>query len=349
MASGSTVLRSQMAPAFLAVYGIAGGDVAALIQRYGLPADAVSQRELAVSLDALDDIANAAAEQARDPNLGFHLAAKLPHGSYGLLEYIGRSASTVRHAGDRFLRYSTLLNDVVRFAFEQRGNVFVLSQRVPGHAACVGRQAGEMFMALVVRYLRELTSAEWNPERIAFAHAPPPDTSELEDYFRAPLVWSCGENHVELPLALLERPVASHDANLFSVLDEQAERLIASRAPKQDENAGEEANAGIAKIRAQVRAALDDGQPQLADVAKALRMSPRTLQRRLKDDGTSFQDVVDSVREELARVAMANPKYSLGEVAYLLGFSEISAFTRAFKRWTGMTPSQWRDRSNHLA
>ncbi len=72
-------------------------------------------------------------------------------------------------------------------------------------------------------------------------------------------------------------------------------------------------------------------------------MSPRTLQRRLREESTSFQDVVDSVREELARITMANPKYSLGEVAYLLGFSEISAFTRAFKRWTGMTPSRWRD------
>jgi AraC-like DNA-binding protein len=343
MPTGSTVLRSQMAPVFLTVYGAAGGDVAALTERFGLTANATSQRELEVSLDTLDAIANAAAAQAQDPNLGLHLAARLPHGSYGLLEYIGRSASTVRHAGERFLRYSTLLNDVVRFAFEPRGDVAVLSQRVAGHPGCVGRQAGEMFMALVVRYLRELTTADWNPVRVAFAHAAPADTSELDAYFRAPLVWSCGENHVELPLALLERPCVSHDANLFSVLDEQAERLLASRPPK------ESAVVALDRIRAQVRAALDDGQPQLADVAKALRMSARTLQRRLKDEKTSFQDVVDSVRDEIARTAMANPKYSLGDVAYLLGFSEISAFTRAFKRWTGMTPSQWRDRSNHLA
>ena len=80
-------------------------------------------------------------------------------------------------------------------------------------------------------------------------------------------------------------------------------------------------------------------------------MSPRTLQRRLGAEGTSFQDVVDSVREELARIYMADTarKYTVGELAYLLGFSEISAFTRAFKRWTGLTPTQWRDRSNDLA
>jgi AraC-like DNA-binding protein len=76
------------------------------------------------------------------------------------------------------------------------------------------------------------------------------------------------------------------------------------------------------------------------------------LQRRLESEGTSFQDVVDSVREEMARRIMADPakkNVTVGELAYLLGFSEISAFSRAFKRWTGMTPTQWRDRSNDPA
>ena len=106
-----------------------------------------------------------------------------------------------------------------------------------------------------------------------------------------------------------------------------------------------------AETRDAVRVALEDGQPQLAEVAKRLKTSPRTLQRRLGAEGTSFQDVVDSVREELARIYMADTKrrYTVGELAYLLGFSEISALSRAFKRWTGMTPTQWRDRSNDLA
>jgi AraC-like DNA-binding protein len=329
-----------MAPIFLTVYRASGGDVDAVVRRFGLPAGAESMREIDLSLDALDAIAELAAEQARDPFLGLHLATRLPRGSYGLLEYIGRSAATVRHAGERFVRYSALLNDLVTFGFGQEGNVVVLSQRVVGHAPCVGRHAGEMFMGLVVRYLRELTDSELRPTAVVFAHAAPSDTSQLEAYFGAPLEWNRGENHVELPPDLLDRPVVSRDAMLFSVLDEQANQLLAARPAKTD---------GLAKIRAAVRAALEDGQPELASVARAVRMSARTLQRRLKDEGTSFQDVVDGIREELATVHMADPKYTLGEVAYLLGFSEISAFSRAFKRWTGMTPSDWRDRSTPLA
>lgn len=338
MASGSSILRSQMAPVFLKVYGAAGGDVPALIAAHGLPANCAELREVDLSLDALDEIAEAAAAQAKDPNLGMHLAIRLPRGSYGLLEYIGRSASTIRQAGERFLRYSTLLNDLVTFRFEDGK----LSQRVEGHAPCVGRQAGEMFIALAVRYLREMANEEWSPASIGFAHRAPADTSEHESYFRAPISWGGGINFVEIPADVLERSVVSKDEMLFSVLDAQAQQIIASRPAKND---------GLAKIRETVRAVLEDGQPQLADVAKRLKTSPRTLQRRLGAEGTSFQDVVDSVREELARIYMADTKrkYTVGELAYLLGFSEISALSRAFKRWTGMTPTQWRDRSNDLA
>jgi AraC-like DNA-binding protein len=338
MASGSSILRSQMAPVFLKVYGAAGGDVAALIARHGLPKDAAEQREVDLSLDALDEIAEAAAAQANDPNLGMHLAIRLPRGSYGLLEYIGRSASTIRQAGERFLRYSTLLNDLVSFRFEDGK----LTQRVEGHAPCVGRHAGEMFIALAVRYLREMANEDWAPTRVGFAHRAPPDTSEHESWFKAPISWGGGINYLEIPPSILDRSVVTRDEMLFSVLDVQAQQLIASRPAKTD---------ALARVREAVRAALEDGNPNLGDVAKRLRTSPRTLQRRLGAEGTSFQDVVDSVREELARIYMADTKrkYTVGELAYLLGFSEISALSRAFKRWTGMTPTQWRDRSNDLA
>jgi len=339
MANGRSVLRSQMAPAFLKVYAAAGGDLPALIAAHGLPPDAATLREFDLSLDALDAVANAAAARANDPNLGLHLAIRLPPGSYGLLEYIGRSAGDVRRAGERFLRYTTLLNDLVRFGFERRGEVVVLSQRVEGQPKCVGRHAGEMFIALVVRYLREITASDWSPVRVGFAHAAPANTAEHEAWFGAPLVWERGKNFVELPASLLDRPVVSRDDRLFSMLDAQAEALLVK--PHDD----------LAKVKDRIRAALADGQPQLAAVARSLRMSPRTLQRRLGDRKTSFQDLVDAVRADLARVYMADKekRYTIGELAYLLGFSEISALSRAFKRWTGMTPRQWRDRSNHLA
>ncbi len=339
MADGP-ILRSQMVPAFLKVIRMAGADLSEVIAKYKLPDDAAERREVDVPLGVLYSISELAAEHAKDPDLGLHLATRLPHGSYGILEYVGRSSATVRQAGERFLRYSRLLNDLVQFRFEPMQDSFALIQRVEGHPQCVGRHAGEMFIALVVRYMREITGTDVSPVRVAFAHGKPADTSELEAYFRAPLSFGAGENRVELPLDMLDRPLVSRDPALFLVLDEQAQKLLAEQAGRTDE---------IAKVRAEVRKQLEDGQPQLGAVAKALGTSARTLQRRLEANDTSFQQVVDSVREELARLHIANAKLSLGDIAYLLGFSEISAFTRAFKRWTGETPSRWRDRSNRMA
>jgi AraC-like DNA-binding protein len=334
-----------MAPVFLKVIAASGGDASAVARSHGLPDDAAERREVDVSVDALVAISDEAAAQARDPDLGLHLATRLPHGAYGLLEYIGRSASSVRQAGERFLRYSSLLlNDLVTFSFEQRGTAAVLTQRIEGYPPCVGRHAGEMFIALVVRYMREITGRDVTPIRVAFAHTKPRDTSELDAFFRAPIAWDNGENRVELPASLLDEPIVSRDPMLFSVLEEQAEKLAASR-----DTMGPKKKDELEPVREKIRAALADGNPDLANIARALGTSARTLQRRLGDEGTTFQAVVDGVREELARRYMMEERFTLGDVAYLLGFSEISAFTRAFKRWTGMTPSRWRDRSKPLA
>jgi AraC-like DNA-binding protein len=329
-----------MAPAFLAVYGAAGGDAQALAAQYGLPKDAHTKRELDVSLETLEALGDAAAERAGDPNLGFHMALRLAQGSYGLLEYIGRSSATVRQAGERFIRYSGLLNELVSFSFDLRGDDVVLAQRIKGHPTCVGRQAGEMFVALVVRYLRELLAEDFTPREVGFAHAAPADTSELAAYFRAPFHWKQEENRVVIPSSLVDRPVVSSDATVFALLDKEAQQILAARAPADDT---------MTKLRAAIQSALDDGQPDLAQIAAAVHMSPRTIQRRLKEQKTTFQDVLDSVRKDLAEGHMRNERLTLGDVAYLLGFSEISAFTRAFKRWTGMTPTAWRDRSKRLA
>jgi AraC-like DNA-binding protein len=329
-----------MAPAFLAVYGAAGGDVAALAEQHGLPKDAHTRRDVEVSLETLEALGDAAAARAGDPNLGFHLAIRLPHGSYGLFEYIGRSSATVRQAGERFIRYSGLLNELVTFSFELRRDEIVLSQSIKGHALRVGRHAGEMFVTLVVRYLRELLAEDFAPREVGLAHAAPANASELEAYFRAPFHWNQSDNRVVIASALLDRPVISRDPTVFALLDKEAQQILAARAPADDT---------MTKLRAAIQRALDDGQPDLAQIATAVAMSPRTIQRRLRAQETTFQDVLDSVRKDLAEGHMKNERLTLGDVAYLLGFSEISAFTRAFKRWTGMTPTAWRDRSKRLA
>jgi AraC-like DNA-binding protein len=99
----------------------------------------------------------------------------------------------------------------------------------------------------------------------------------------------------------------------------------------------------VQRVREAIRAFLQEGAPQLGDVARGLHVSLRTLQRRLTEHGTSFQDEVDTVRRELAFQYLKDANLGVSQVAFLLGYSELSTFDRAFKRWTGMTPRIWRE------
>lgn len=130
-------------------------------------------------------------------------------------------------------------------------------------------------------------------------------------------------------------PVQGGDPALFSFLEEHAKAALASR-PKTDDL--------IDKLRHDLREALKQGEPNVERLATRLSMSGRTLQRRLADLGTSFQDVLDQVRFDLARAWLQDARLDLSQVAYLLGYSELRAFDRAFRRWANMSPGEWRAR-----
>jgi AraC-like DNA-binding protein len=319
--------------AFLFAYRRSGGSVKEICERYDLPESAEKAPEVDLPLATLQAITDEIAAKIGNPHLGVLLVNVLPRGSYGLLEFIARSSPTVREAARGVVRYTGLLNDLVTIAFEEHEDRALLSQRVSGVPMCVGVQCNELFVALIVRLVRELAGSEWFPPRVRFAHPAPVEQATLVECFGSHLEFDCGLNQVEIPAADLDRPVASSDRALLSTLIEQAELRLASRPVKTDE---------LGRIREAVRAALRDGPPRLETIAASLKMSPRTLQRRLTDEATSFQDVIDDVREELARKYVAQPDRALGEIAYLLGFSELSAFARAFKRWTGQSPGQFR-------
>jgi len=177
---------------------------------------------------------------------------------------------------------------------------------------------------------------DWAPRSVWFAHPAPPDTSELLAYFRTSAVeFARGSNRIACSARELELPFASGDQALLAVLDEQAQAVVASKPAPGDPFYN--------RLREQIRIALRQGPPKLEDVAAALHMSPRTLQRRLRERDMSFQAVVDEVRHRLALMYLDRSELSVGEIAFLLGYSELRAFARAFRRWTGTSPSELRE------
>ncbi|MBZ0235910.1 MAG: AraC family transcriptional regulator [Deltaproteobacteria bacterium] len=327
-------MRSQLVAPLLGFVRERGGDPAALIARFDLSAEAIAQPEVVLPLRTLHALLDQAAAQVCDPFLGLHLAARFPRGTYGVLEYAGRSAPTVREALVRIVRYIGLLNELVTVSFEPLAHGgATIEQRIAGEPRCVGRHGNEFFVAMLLLNARALTTSTWMPSRAWFAHPMPEDVSELVALLGTrDLRWDAGANGMELAAEVLDAPLTTADPPLLSLLERQAEQAL---PPPGNQRL-------VALIKRRVRDTLVEAPPTLESVAAELRMSPRTLQRQLAEEGTGFADLLDELRRELALEYVRDPGRPLGEIAYLLGYSELSAFLRAFKRWTGKTPSDLR-------
>jgi AraC-like DNA-binding protein len=334
-------MRSQLVGPLLALIERRGGDVGALLHRFDLPATAATDDEVRVSLEGLRAILDAAALAAGDPDLGVHLGQQLPRGAYGVLEYSCRSAPTVRDALARIVRYIGLLNELVTItAREERGAV-IIEQAITGEPLCVGRHGNEFFVVMLLARTRQLSGAACVPERAWFAHPAPADTRALVDAVGTDRIqWNAGKNGVALPAAVLDLPISSADPTLLALMDKQAEQALAGRAAP---------TRFLGDVKARIAASLDAAPPAIEPLAAALHMSRRTLQRRLGDEGVSFQQLVDDVRRERALELVADARRPLGDVAFQLGYAELSPFLRAFRRWTGATPAAWRARSAEVA
>lgn len=242
-----------------------------------------------------------------------------------------KTASTLRDALLRLARYILVLTDTVEYELhdEVGGGVFVLSR--PGHRRGA-HLANECALAAVVSVMRQVTDAKVAPLAVSLTHPRPADGAPHRSYFGCPIRFGDRINALHLSAQTLETPTRLADeglsafilATLNELKEEKAERSLP------------------AQVYGAVTDSLPDGRPRKSQVARRLGMSERTLHRRLAEHGESFQTIANKAQREAAESLLANSGNSLAEVAFLTGFSDQSAFTRAFKAWTGQTPLAYR-------
>ncbi|MFL5349061.1 MAG: AraC family transcriptional regulator [Hyalangium sp.] len=326
-------VRTQLVGPFLSWLRAHGQDPSPLLREFSLPADVESVPEISLPLSTLRAFLEAAELRSGDPFIGLHVAQAFKRGTYGLVEYIARASSTLRETFHRIARYMALLNDRMVASFQETASTGTFTYGVPGEPLSYGRHANEFGLALFVHVGRQLAGQPWNPLSVTFAHPAPRDCAPLTAHFGVVPSFGGGMNVLTLAASTLDLPVTSADPVLLSVL----ERAAGTPPPRDSAPPG-----FVQRVHEAIRASLRDGAPKMETVAKQLHVSARTLQRRLAEHHTSFQDAADAVRSELARQYLRDPHLGISEVAFLLGYSEISTFDRAFKRWTGMTPREFR-------
>jgi len=311
----------------------AGVALEPLLAKASLTERQVDDRSARIKVRNQIDFLNVVAHAVADPFLGFHLAQKCELRELGLLYYIAASSRTMGEAWRRGARYTSVVNEGLSLSYAE-GQQIVMTFDFVGVPRHIDRHQIEFGMATLVQLCRKLTGRELLPIRIAFIHRRNENVSELSALFGCHVEFGASADQATFDLAFRDLPVVSADAHLNELLTGYGEEALARRSP----------NHG--SFRAQVENAivplLPHGKARAAEIAEHLGVSQRTLARRLAVEGATFSDLLESLRGDLARQYLADDGLTISQVAWLLGYQEVSAFTHAFKRWTGMTPRESR-------
>ncbi len=331
--------ESRLVPLLLAYAGQKGVAIDPLLAKYKLPTDVLAQQpgkvQLTTPVSTLPAVADELAAMLGDTHLGLSLSEWMPRGAYGVAEFLMRAGPTLRHSFENLTRFNAIIAPSQSFRFEELPTEARFHHVATQRPGAIGRHFQEYSSAIIAKtYV--LLSGGAKPTRAWFTHGRPA-TLDLERLSAAlqtsEFSFDEATNGFAFSSAVLDGPVTGGDAALYSFLEEHALTALSSR-PRSDDL--------IDKLRHHVREALKQGEPNVERLATRLNMSGRTLQRRLSDLQTSFQEVLDLVRFDLARAYLKDARLDVSQVAYLLGYSELRAFDRAFRRWADKSPTEWR-------
>lgn len=311
-----------------------GIDTAPILQHAGIDPATVQDPEGRVSRDQMKLFWQEAVAVSQDPAIGLHAGVRAPRGLYGLFDYIISYSPTVGDSLSRFGDYLPLINNWVTMRTEVQGDaVHAVTEVVWG---AVPRPSAEYIAAFLIERSRQIWNNDWAPELVRFEFAEPgPSEPRNEHSHLLQCAVEFGASRTEFIISrdTWDQPVRTADPGLVDLLQHQATRLM-SQLPS--------ASVLVNDVRNEVRAAMAGGDQRIDEIARHLGMSGRTLQRHLADDGLSYAAIVDEVRLEAAKISLADLSMSLAQVAYFVGFEEQSSFSRAFKRWTGKSPKDYR-------
>jgi len=328
-------LMSRLACARLDRAGIA---LAPLLRKAGITIEQIEDRSARLSAQSQIRLLALAADQLKEPFLGFHLARDFDLREIGLLHYVLTSSATMGDAMRRVVRYSQSANEGVSLRYIERSDEISIICRYVGVVRHSDRQQMEFWMTAIVRSYRELTGRQIVPSRVTVVHHRLENSPELSDFLGTNVVFGAEADTIVFPRAVRDMPVVSADPYLNELLVAYCEEALAKHRPGGGVTPSDVENA-IASL-------LPHGMARVDEVARKLGMSRRTLARRLASEGSTFSDVLNRLRVDLAKRHIADPALSISQIAWLLGYREISAFTHAFKRWTGKTPREMRAREN---
>ena len=309
-------------------YGI---DPEPLFRKHGVNVSTIRDPNARVSDLLIDRITDEVVQQTDDPFFGLKEEQYFLPAHIGPLGFAWLASTSLRSAMERLQRYVKVIHEKLVITIVEKGDRLVVSAHSGSpYANPVYRVDAQI--AILTRMCRFICGKEWNPVKVTFEHEPLADSSYYFQLFRCPVEFNAERNSIHIDRQKAEEQLTGSNKQLAQLNDHIVVRYLASRAKDDIVN----------RVKTAILENLGQGSVTEASIAEELHMSSRNLNRKLSAENTSFKALLLEIRTELANQYINDATLTLTEISFQLGFSEISSFSRAYKRWTGQSPSEAR-------
>ncbi len=309
-------------------------DRAALLRSVGIEPDAsIDPSHMVSDAEYYDFFERCARADSKGWTLPLRVGAAMRCDEYGAFGLAWKSATDLRGSYKRAERYARVLTSVSKYEVEPAAGGAFMHLHRDGERRLGMRLSNEATIASIVSISRQASSGEFRPLAVYFKHPAPDSTADHEAHFGCTVHFGAERDALLVSEETLRTPNKVGDPDIARFFDTLLEADLSKLA---DDHSLEQT------VLNRISRSLSEGVPAVSDVARHLAMSGRTLQRRLAEQGLSYQNLVDEARRRLAQRLLRDTDYSLVEIAFMTGFAEQSSFTRAFKRWAGQTPRSYR-------
>ena len=308
-------------------------DIDSFLRSLGVDPESVKSPDAYIPIDTYLMIQDGAAEYVNDPYFGLHMGEFAEAGSWSILGYMMMNCKTMGEAFEKSGKYSRIIGNMIEGRAELKFKKVRIVLFTPPHAPKMSRHCYESTLSSSVRMMRLLSGVHVNPLEVTFIYPKPESTAEYERVFCCPVKFGQKDNSMTLDWSIGNMPIRMANSALLEHFEKYAQDFLA-QMERNDEH-----TRAVTKI---ILSRLDDETLSIQKVAKEMAVSVRTLQNHLEAEGVVFSDLLRDIREKLAKRYLRE-NYSVEQITYLLGFSEPSVFRKAFKKWSGVTPREYRE------
>jgi AraC-like DNA-binding protein len=308
-------------------------DVEEFLRSLDLDPDEIGSPDTYLPLETYLLIEEAAAEYVEDPYFGLHMGEHVEAGSWSILGYMMMNCSTLGEAFEKSTRYQRIIGNLIEGKASIGWGKIKVKLVTPPHTPDMPRHCFESALASTVTMMRTLTGKQLNPQEVTFNYPEPESKSEYERVFQCPVLFDQTDTSMSIDIGIINTPITHANPDLLGYFEQYAQEFL-TEMERQSEY-----TQAVTRI---LLNHMDDESMTIRKVAKELAMSVRTLQKRLKEEGVVFSELQQEVREKLAKKYLRED-YTVENITYLLGYSEPSTFRKAFKKWSGHTPKEYRE------